>query len=204
MRQWRPSDVLSLTKSIRPYSLIILNQKLNRLDIFKKLWNGASYRICADGGANRLYDAFSEDIVSREKYLPHFIHGDLDSLRTDVREYYASKKVSITQDHNQNSTDFMKCISLLQDQETADDPDQKTVKYDIVAFPALGGRFDQTIASINQLYFLKDEIDRQTLLVSDENLTILLDEGKHRIECNRQVEGMVYLLGYKGRILPTA
>lgn len=40
MRQWRPSDVLSLTKSIRPYSLIILNQKLNRLDIFKKLWNG--------------------------------------------------------------------------------------------------------------------------------------------------------------------
>jgi thiamine pyrophosphokinase len=45
-----------------------------------------------------------------------------------------------------------------------------------VAFTALGGRFDQTIASINQLYFLKDEIDRQTLLVSDENLTILLDE----------------------------
>ncbi|CAO3674571.1 unnamed protein product [Umbelopsis ramanniana] len=188
MRQWRPSDVLSLEKPLRPYALIILNQKLNRIDVFKKLWTGASYRFCADGGANRLYDAFKDDLDLREKYLPHAIHGDLDSLRKDVREYYESKNIEVSQDHDQYSTDFMKCISLLRKKETSDE-NEHGIKYDIVAFPALGGRFDQTIASINQLYFLKDEIDRQTLLVSDENLTILLDEGKHRIECNRQVEG---------------
>ncbi|KAH8551391.1 thiamine pyrophosphokinase [Umbelopsis sp. PMI_123] len=189
MRQWRPSDVLSPAKPLRSYALIILNQKLNRMDVFKKLWSGASYRFCADGGANRLYDAFVDDLELREKYLPHAIHGDLDSLRKDVRDYYQSKKVEISQDHDQNSTDFMKCISLLRKNEENNNKIGINTKYDIVAFPALGGRFDQTIASINQLYFLKDDTNRQTLLVSDENLTILLDKGKHRIECNRQIEG---------------
>jgi hypothetical protein len=42
MRQWRPSDVLSLEKPLRPYAFIILNQKLNRIDIFKKLWSGGT------------------------------------------------------------------------------------------------------------------------------------------------------------------
>lgn len=51
-----------------------------------------------------------------------------------------------------------------------------TLQYDIVATPALGGRFDQTIASINMLYMLKDDIERRFILVSDENLTMLLDK----------------------------
>lgn len=50
------------------------------------------------------------------------------------------------------------------------------LQYDIVATPALGGRFDQTIASINMLYMLKDDIERRFILVSDENLTMLLDK----------------------------
>lgn len=196
MRKWRPSAILSLTESSkRPHALIILNQRINRVDILKKLWAGATYRFCADGGANRLYDMFMDDAESRAKFLPTAIHGDLDSLRSDVREYYNSKGVNVTQDHDQLSTDFMKCISLLRktEAESASKANSNSgntpKKNDIVAFPALGGRFDQTIASINQLYFMKDETDRQLLLVSDENLTILLDEGKHIIECNREVEG---------------
>lgn len=42
--------------------------------------------------------------------------------------------------------------------------------------PALGGRFDQTIASINMLYFMKDEVERKVILLSDENITVLLDK----------------------------
>lgn len=59
------------------------------------------------------------------RYLPDAVHGDLDSLRNDVREYYASKNVPITQDHDQYSTDFMKCIALIRDKEKADSTDKK-------------------------------------------------------------------------------
>lgn len=54
-----------------------------------------------------------------------------------------------------------------------------------MATPALGGRFDQTIASINLLYSMKDEIERRIILVSDENLTMLLGKVKkhERIFC---------------------
>lgn len=45
-----------------------------------------------------------------------------------------------------------------------------------MAAPALGGRFDQTIASINMLYMMKDQTERKFILVSDENLTMLLDK----------------------------
>ncbi|KAG2174131.1 hypothetical protein INT43_004151 [Umbelopsis isabellina] len=199
MRRWRPSAVLSLTESLkRPHALIILNQKINRVDILKKVWAAATYRFCADGGANRLYDMFMDDAESRAKFLPNAIHGDLDSLRADVREYYNSKGVSVTQDHDQYSTDFMKCISLLR--KTEAESASKEAKSGNTPKKVGCGRFDQTIASINQLYFMKDETDRQLLLVSDENLTILLDEGKHIIECNREVEGM-YLSLY-GQIMP--
>ena len=50
-----------------------------------------------------------------------------------------------------------------------------------MATPALGGRFDQTIASINMLYMLKDQIERRFILVSDENLTMLLDKVSNNI-----------------------
>ena len=40
-------------------NLVILNQPISSFAIFKRIWGHARYRICADGGANRLYDMFS-------------------------------------------------------------------------------------------------------------------------------------------------
>ena len=69
----------------------------------------ASIRYCADGGANRVYDVFGDDDAcvcrhaasqsvlggpdwhSKDRFIPDLIKGDLDSLRDDVRQYYASK-----------------------------------------------------------------------------------------------------------------
>lgn len=68
----------------------------------------ASVRYCADGGANRLYQRYARQLQPRrgpassanddddedddaDTFLPDMIKGDLDSLKPQVRDYYASK-----------------------------------------------------------------------------------------------------------------
>jgi thiamine pyrophosphokinase len=50
--------------------LLILNQPIAHFDAFARLWKHTGYRICADGGANRLFDMFKGDLASqREGYV---------------------------------------------------------------------------------------------------------------------------------------
>lgn len=181
---WCPSNILSNEGQAKKFCLIVLNQPINQVETFQRLWKNASLKYVADGGSNRLYDAFKHDRKLLDQYIPDEIRGDMDSIRPDVREYYESKSVKITKVNDQDSTDFMKCVYLLAEKEKA----QNQI-YDIVATPALGGRFDQTIASINLLYMMKDQIERRFILVSDENLTMLLDKGTHQIHCQLNLEG---------------
>lgn len=66
--------------------LIILNSKSFCPKLTVAIWNNCKYKICADGGANRLFDAL--DVQEREKYIPDYIIGDLDSVRNDVALFY--------------------------------------------------------------------------------------------------------------------
>ncbi|CAO3627075.1 unnamed protein product [Cunninghamella blakesleeana] len=183
--QWSPANILAKNFKANPFCLIILNQPLTRLDTFTRLWNNATLKVVADGGSNCLYDAFKGDSQKLEKYLPDQILGDLDSIRPEVESYYASKNVNIQRNSDQDSTDFMKCVDYIKEQEK-----KLNQVYDIVALPALGGRFDQTIASINLLYMAREwEDQRRMVLVSDENLTILLNEGISHIHCLQDIEG---------------
>ncbi|OBZ84295.1 Thiamin pyrophosphokinase 1 [Choanephora cucurbitarum] len=181
---WTPSNILSTDGKTKSFCLIVLNQPIHHIDTFSHLWNNASFRFVADGGSNRLYDAFQHNPDLLAKYLPDEIRGDLDSIRPDVQAYYESKHVKITKVHDQDSTDFMKCVALLHEKEK-----EQGMIYDIVATPALGGRFDQTISNIHLLYTVKDHAGRRAILVSDENLTMLLDKGKHHVHCQLDMEG---------------
>lgn len=50
--------------------LLILNQPIAHFAAFSRLWEHTRYRICADGGANRLFDMFQGDLVTqREHYV---------------------------------------------------------------------------------------------------------------------------------------
>ena len=86
-------------------ALIILNQPFSK-PLLTRLWHASDWRCCADGGANRLYDLpgrpLTEDLPASmrlilqyaqvsEQYIPDLVKGDLDSLRSDVRQYYEAR-----------------------------------------------------------------------------------------------------------------
>ena len=50
------------------------------------MWSKCNLKVCADGGANRLFDSLSPE--TRADCIPNYIVGDLDSLRPEVKEYY--------------------------------------------------------------------------------------------------------------------
>ena len=59
--QWQlpfllPSDDIPQDINVNP-TLIILNQPFS-FPLFLRLWQSTGLRLCADGGANRLYDLF--------------------------------------------------------------------------------------------------------------------------------------------------
>ncbi|KAF6252257.1 hypothetical protein COO60DRAFT_1704370 [Scenedesmus sp. NREL 46B-D3] len=85
------------------------------------LWQQATTRICADGGANRLYDQIpvmlpgTDPFAAREAHLPDLIKGDLDSVRADVTDFYTSRGVPfIDLSSDQETTDLEKCLLFLE------------------------------------------------------------------------------------------
>ncbi|CAG8605811.1 4090_t:CDS:2 [Paraglomus brasilianum] len=163
------------------YVIIVLNQPITmKNNTFEPLWKQSLLKICADGGANRIYDAFVGSNKLSE-YIPDYICGDNDSLRDDVREYYLSKGTIIINNPDQDETDLMKCIEVIRSRENDNS------KYDVIALGAIGGRFDHSMSNIHYLHKLKDE--RRIYLLSDVNMTFLLDKGIHHIHCDSEIEG---------------
>nr|GMD68941.1 thiamine pyrophosphokinase 1 isoform X1 [Ipomoea batatas] len=79
------------------YALVVLNQSLPRFTPL--LWKAAQLHVCADGGANRVYDelphVFPHEDASdvRKRYKPDVIKGDMDSIRSEVRDFYTGLKL---------------------------------------------------------------------------------------------------------------
>lgn len=51
-----------------PPDLLILNQPITDFATFSRLWKHTDYRICADGGANRLYDMFNGSLEDQRHH----------------------------------------------------------------------------------------------------------------------------------------
>ncbi|KAG6836822.1 hypothetical protein H0H93_002668 [Arthromyces matolae] len=117
-------------------------------------------------------------------YLPNLIKGDLDSLREDVRSYYTCLGVPVIHDRDQNSTDLMKCVEGVEEEEKH----RPGVKYDVVILGGLSGRLDQTIHTLSYLHKLRKTRER-VFAVTDDNVGWVLDEGEHIIEINHNLLG---------------
>ena len=133
-------------------ALIILNSPISSYEYFRRLYDHASLRICADGGANRLHDLLvPQDTMHNvnvsnllRRSQPNLIHGDLDSLLPDVRKKYEAIGVEVSEDPDQYSTDFGKAIKEIM----ARMPDVR----DILVLGSIGGRVDQGLGLLGELY----------------------------------------------------
>ncbi|KAJ1501262.1 cAMP-dependent protein kinase subunit [Coelomomyces lativittatus] len=90
-----PFREIQLSKFLYPnassrFALLVLNEHLDYFPLqpLVQLWLHASWRICADGGANQVYDHLSSEPELQRRLIPNLILGDLDSLRTDVADFY--------------------------------------------------------------------------------------------------------------------
>lgn len=158
-------------------ALIILNSPIEEFGYFKRLYDHASYILCADGGANRLYDLITSTYsdlaydTALRKALPTTIHGDLDSLSDHTRACYVKLGVSISEDPDQYSTDFGKGIKKV----LAAKPNVR----DLLVLGSVGGRVDQGIGLLHELYreqkFRHPEV--RFWLFSESSVTVMLGPG---------------------------
>lgn len=170
--------------------LLVLNGSLQGVNV-EHLWHHTALRVCADGGANRLYDHFNG-----KNFIPDFVAGDCDSIREDVKEYYGSHGTTTIKQATQYSTDFMKCIQLIvlyfegeQDKLRGQlDPHDglhqlaatvtPTDPVDIYVVGGVGGRFDQTMHLIHQLYKLKSNYPHLNVtLITADDVIFLVPKG---------------------------
>jgi thiamine pyrophosphokinase len=173
-------------------ALIILNQPIADTKILNRLWSHTSYRLCADGGANQLHDLFVQNDPSRlnqyvrrlaafsqcylirdeRAQLPNIIHGDLDSLREDVKEYYRGCNVEVTGDPDQYSTDFGKAIK----QVLREQPWQRN----FLVLGTIAGRLDQGIGLLSEMYREQNSEHHPNIrfwLFSESSISFTLSRG---------------------------
>ncbi|GAV87177.1 TPK_catalytic domain-containing protein/TPK_B1_binding domain-containing protein [Cephalotus follicularis] len=170
------------------YALVLLNQRLPRFTPL--LWNHAKLRLCADGGANRLYDdmplLFPDDDVFdvRTRYTPDVIKGDMDSVRPEVLDFYSIQGTRvIDESQDQDTTDLHKCVEYISNST----PNLENFDLCILVAGALGGRFDHEAGNLNVLY--RFPTMRITLLSDDCLIRLLPKTHRHEIFIYPSIEG---------------
>lgn len=136
-------------ESGKPFTALALNYWLPQF--FSELWGKAKTRVCADGGANRVAKYFE----GKEFKKPHFVVGDFDSLKSDVRTMFVKSGTEFLKAYDQDFNDLQKTLKQIIKLGITDP---------VVIFGAFGGRMDHTIASLHaalecpelRIHFLDD------------------------------------------------
>ncbi|TKY84521.1 hypothetical protein EX895_006423 [Sporisorium graminicola] len=213
---WDPSPLLvpSSPNYLPRYAIVLLNSPIEERQIghFRRLWDSASLRLCADGAANRLLDSFGAAAFEAQDGqsavpLPNAIVGDLDSIRPDTQRLFESKGVAVHVCPSQYATDLQKTIQEIEDQEAASGDGEE---YTLVIYGGLAGRLDQSVHTLHVLWQLapgtpelSSVMDPEgtnqrgnrlkkrqcTFAIGDGSVAWLLPQGKHVLHMSRQVMG---------------
>lgn len=101
--------------------------------------------------------------------LPDIVHGDLDSLRHDVCDYYRGQGVAVSRDSDQDSTDFGKCMQKISSRVSS------SAVRDVLVLGTLGGRVDQGLGLLHEM--IREETKHPNLrlwLFSESSLSLIL------------------------------
>eukprot|EP01026_Neomeris_dumetosa_P047088 TRINITY_DN4032_c0_g1_i1.p1 TRINITY_DN4032_c0_g1~~TRINITY_DN4032_c0_g1_i1.p1 ORF type:complete len:331 (-),score=26.49 TRINITY_DN4032_c0_g1_i1:502-1494(-) len=160
------------------------------------IWHNAMFRLCADGGANRIYEQLPHLVqyeeeednpgLIRSRYRPDMIKGDLDSIHQNVRDFYEGLGVEvIDRSFDQSTTDLEKCIRCLQNKFDREGiVDYRSVQ--IAVLGGLGGRVDHMLANIHLLHTYSH---LQVILFGSESICRLIQPGRNIIQPIMGIEG---------------
>lgn len=145
--------------------------------------------VCADGGANLLYDTTKQLVLPKEgkgstnlgKWIPSHIVGDLDSLRPDVRRWYEARGTTIVEDASIDTHDFQKSLITATGLRAE-------VELPTVVLGGHGGRMDQTLGNLNTLYSWAER-GHSIYWLEEKNAVLALQAGKHHINIDASHEG---------------
>lgn len=139
---------------------IILNGEIKNYYYIKNIINKNNYDyiVCADGGANHSYNM---------GMIPDYIIGDLDSIYSEIIEFYKLKDVKFEKfPSKKDETDTEICVYL------ASKLDAKEIDF----IGALGGRLDHMIANINLLYYVRNKGIYTKIISEHEDIYIAINE----------------------------
>jgi len=145
--------------------LVLLNTPLplGRLD---RVWEMASFRICADGGANRLREA-------RPDLVPDAVVGDMDSVTEETLSHYRAKGARVVDlREDQDTTDLEKALAMAEQKGCGR----------VIALGAHGawdGRLDQTFGMCNALMMYSS---MSVAIAGADNYFCLFRSGKNVIK----------------------
>lgn len=173
VRDWHISRFLQNPED-EAFGLIILNgRRLEGTTALKKLWQSATYKVAADGGANELCRHHKEHQEIPFPYVLDAIVGDLDSLTPTARDFFSTldPPTKLVHDPDQYSTDLDKSIRWIR---------SHSPNMSIAILGGLEGRLDQ---GISQLYHMfKHQGDTgDVYLLSTHSMSFVMKAGRHRV-----------------------
>eukprot|EP00560_Eucampia_antarctica_P008302 CAMPEP_0197826708 /NCGR_PEP_ID=MMETSP1437-20131217/3625_1 /TAXON_ID=49252 ORGANISM="Eucampia antarctica, Strain CCMP1452" /NCGR_SAMPLE_ID=MMETSP1437 /ASSEMBLY_ACC=CAM_ASM_001096 /LENGTH=247 /DNA_ID=CAMNT_0043427257 /DNA_START=144 /DNA_END=883 /DNA_ORIENTATION=- len=169
----RDDDSTSST-SKEEYLIMLNSPTFTGGNVLETLWGRCStLRICADGGANRLYNY-------DKRKIPEIICGDLDSIQEKIKSHYEAVGCQIVHAPDQDYNDLDKSIQQIPCSKNTNNDDDDNGQDDntevIHVYGALGGRLDQEMASFHALYKYHHLV---IALYDEENVALLLPAHKH-------------------------
>ena len=157
--------------AVDPYSLLIVSRHCARVPL-KELIRHSKQIVCADGGANALFDETDGACV------PLAIYGDMDSIRPEVLAYYEKRGATTMRKSTQSESDLDYVLDCL-------DRTPNVSTDTVLIAGGLGGNFTQSIGNLSTVFRVSSTLPRyhssKMVLVGGGNAACLLPAGEHHM-----------------------
>jgi len=200
------------------YSLVILNRAIPlRFQSFAQIWENAKMKVCASGGANRLYEFVPE--ASHKNFVPDFIKGSLETVLPHVKDFYVSQGTDVIFHSREDASAFTKCVHRLSylelghidqayfpnspipprapDDAIPSETSHKSGETHEVRKRIMTGKMCIVMGGLDGRFDQQMDVistafahpEKQFLIMGNESFLYILQPGLHRIDIDREIMG---------------